>query len=379
MKRIFLSPPWTGASERAAVRRAFATGYVAPCGPCVDEFERHLTQLSGRRFAVATASATAAIDLAAAHWGVNNDWTVYVPTLTFIATAGPFWHRGARIVFIDCDTMLNIDCDLLEQAVDEDRKRGVDPRRMAILSVDLYGRCADNRRIADFCRRQNIRFLDDAAEAVGARDAEGSAAGAFGDAAVYSFNGNKIVTTSGGGALLTDDPALAAHARKLAQQSRENAIWYEHREVGYNYRLSNLLGALGSAQLDRLPEIKRRRAALAHAYREALAGLLSFPPAVPGENHWLTVAYCRDRNGRDALLEAMAAADIESRPVWKPLHLQPVFASCRTLGGKTAEEAFERGLCLPSGSGMSRRDFQRVVTTIRKAAACAFHNEEHQQ
>lgn len=379
MKRVFLSPPWTGAAERAAVRHAFATGYVAPCGPCVDGFERRLAQLSGRRFAVATASATAAIDLVAAHWGVDAKWTIYVPTLTFIATAGPFRHRGARIVFVDCDATLNVDCDLLERAIEADCARGADPSQLAVCSVDLYGRCADNRRIADYCRRRNIRFLDDAAEAVGAREADGNASGAFGDAAVYSFNGNKIVTTSGGGAVLTDDPELATHVRKLAQQSREDAIWYEHREVGYNYRLSNLLGALGSAQLDRLPEILRRRAALAQAYREALAGRLEFPPPVPGENHWLNVAYCRDRNERDRLLDALAKADIEARPVWKPLHLQPAFAGSSTIGGATAAGAFKRGICLPSGTGLGRRDFQRIVAAIRKIAAFTPHNKVHRQ
>jgi len=355
--RIFLSPPFVGAAERAAVARAFDSGYVAPCGPQVDEFERMLAKLAGRKYAVAVSSGTAAIDLLMAELGVDETWTVFAPTLTFIATVGPAFHRGAKLVFVDSDATGNIDVSLLEKALGSLRAK-----KALVVSVDLYGNCCDYGAIAKLCRKFGAVFVTDAAEAVGAMR-EGRPAGSAGLAGVYSFNGNKILTTSGGGAIVTDDRGLAERARKRAQQSREKCVWYEHKEVGYNYRLSNILAALGLAQLGRLPAILRKREANFKWYAKNWKGDLLAP--TPGANNWLTVALLASRRERDRLLRRFAAADIEARPVWKPLHLQPVFAKCRVFGGEVAEALFERGVCLPSGTGLKSGDFARIAACLK--------------
>ncbi|MBR5549340.1 MAG: aminotransferase class I/II-fold pyridoxal phosphate-dependent enzyme [Kiritimatiellae bacterium] len=375
-KKIFLSPPFVGAAERAAVRGAFDSGYVAPCGPQVDEFERRLAKLAGRKYAVAVSSGTAAIDLLMAELGVDETWTVVAPTLTFIATVGPAFHRGAKLVFVDSDATGNIDISLLEEALESlrvklgssrvgatlnDSKSTLKDSKILVIGVDLYGNCCNYGAIAKLCRKFGVVFVTDAAEAVGATR-DGRPAGSAGLAGVYSFNGNKIVTTSGGGAIVTDDRGLAERARKRAQQSREKCVWYEHREVGYNYRLSNILAAIGLAQLGRLPTILKKRSANYDWYARNFKGDLLSP--TPGANHWLTVAILSSRRERDKLLRRFEAAGIEARPVWKPLHLQPVFAKCRVFGGEVAEALFERGVCLPSGTGLKSCDFDRIARCL---------------
>jgi len=348
--RLFLSPPWIGREERAAVKAAFDSGYVAPCGPQVDAFEQAIARQAGRSHAVAVSSGTAALDLILAHLGVDAHWTVVSPTLTFVATVGPAWHRGAKIVFVDSDATGTMDCALLEKALADVK----DPARTLVIGVDLYGACCDYGRIGRLCRRAGATFVLDSAEAVGSA-CRGRPAGSAGLAAIYSFNGNKIVTTSGGGAILTDSKALADHARKLAQQSREPVPWYEHKEVGYNYRMSNLLAAVGLAQLDKLPRILAKRAENAAFYARHLPGRL-----LPTGNHWLSVALFDSPEAARELGARFAAANIETRPVWKPLHLQPVFAHAPVYGGEVAESFFRRGLCLPSGTGLTARDRTRI-------------------
>lgn len=361
-RRIFLSPPFTGEAERKSVMAAFDSGYVAPCGPQVEEFERRIAALAGRRYAVAVSSGTAALDLAMAEYGVDGSWVVVAPTLTFIATVSPAYHRGAKLVFVDCDATGNIDPVLLEQALADLAGR----KRVMVIGVDLYGSCCDYDALSRLCRSYGAVFICDSAEAAGARRRKRNGAfvpaGSAGAAAVYSFNGNKIMTTSGGGALLTDSRQVAERARKRAQQSREKALWYEHREAGYNYRLSNVLAAIGLAQLDRLGEMLSRRAAVARWYAENWKGDLLAPGE--GSNNWLNVAVLPSRARRDALLRRFAAADIEARPVWKPMHLQPVFKGCRTYGGEVAAELFARGVCLPSGCGLSGRDLSRIKACL---------------
>ena len=376
-KRIFLSPPFVGAAERAAVRGAFDSGYVAPCGPQVDEFERRLAKLAGRKYAVAVSSGTAAIDLLMAELGVDEKWTVVAPTLTFVATVGPAFHRGAKLVFVDSDATGNIDVSLLEEALESlrvklgssrgratlsDSKSTLKDSKILVVGVDLYGDCCDYGAIAKLCRKFGAVFVTDAAEAVGATR-DGRPAGSAGLAGIYSFNGNKIVTTSGGGAIVTDDRGLAERAKKRSQQSREKCVWYEHKEVGYNYRLSNILAAIGLAQLDRLPAILKKRKANYDWYAGNFKGDLLSP--APKANHWLTVAVLSSRRERDKLLRRFEAADIEARPVWKPLHLQPVFAKCRVFGGEVAEALFERGVCLPSGTGLKSGDFARIAACLK--------------
>ena len=393
--RIFLSPPSVGTAERTAVKRAFDSGYVAPCGPQVDEFERRLAVLSGRRYAVAVSSGTAAIDLLMDELGVDESWTVVAPTLTFIATVGPAFHRGAKLVFVDCDSTGNIDIDLLEQALgaikvdlasdradastvasqtltichalkdsNQTLKYPNSPlkgHKLLVVGVDLYGTCCDYGAISRLSRKYGAVFIDDAAEAVGATW-NGKPAGSAGLAGVYSFNGNKIVTTSGGGAIVTDNRGVAERAKKRSQQSREKCAWYEHREVGYNYRLSNLLGSLGIAQLDRLPEILEKRRANFEWYLKHFKGDVLIPPE--GANHWLTIGLLPSGRERDALSRRFESANIESRPVWKPMHLQPVFRGCRVFGGEVAEALFERGICLPSGTDLKSADFRRIAGAL---------------
>lgn len=364
-KRIFLSPPWVGAEERAAVARAFDSGYVAPCGPMVDAFEQAIAAAAGRRYAVAVSGGTAAIDLLMEEFGVDATWTVFAPTLTFIATVGPAYHRGAKIVFVDSDATGNMDVALLERALADATRRRPRARtsRLLVLGVDLYGRCCDYDAIAELCEKYGAVYINDSAESVGSSYRE-RPAGSSGVAAVYSFNGNKIITTSGGGAIVTDDKGIADRARKRSQQSREPFPWYQHEEVGFNYRMSNLLAAVGLAQLEKLPRIRTIRQLILAHYMQALAGnrryaFLTTP--ADESNYWLSVVLTKGRTVRDRLLKRFAAADIEARPVWKPLHLQPVFRGCRVYGGKVAESLFTRGLCLPSGTGMTARDLARVT------------------
>ncbi len=364
--RIFLSPPSVSARERAMVKRAFDSGYVAPCGPQVDEFERRLAALSGRKYAVAVSSGTAAIDLVMAELGVDSSWTVIAPTLTFIATVGPAYHRGAKLVFVDSDSTGNIDVSLLEKALcdlNPNTHLTHKPKHpnLLVIGVDLYGTCCDYAAISRLCRKYGAVFVDDAAEAVGA-SYRGRPAGSAGLAGIFSFNGNKIITTSGGGAIVTDSRPLAERAKKRSQQSREKCAWYEHREVGYNYRMSNILGALGIAQLDRLPSFLRKRRENFEWYRRHFKGDVLVPPE--GSNHWLTIGLLATKRDRDALAKRLERADVESRPVWKPMHLQPVFAGCRVYGGEVAETLFERGICLPSGSDLSKSDFRRIAEAL---------------
>lgn len=371
-KRIFLSPPWVGTRERTALAAAFASGYVAPCGPQVDAFERRLGQLAGQQ-AAAVSSGTAALDLLMAEFGVGPGTTVIASTLTFIATVGPAVHRGATPVFIDSDPATGtISIPLLDQAL-----RDLSRRPALVIAADIYGQCCDYEALERVCADHGVPLVVDASESVGAT-CRGRPAGCAGRGAVYSFNGNKLITTSGGGAVLSRDPDLVARARWRAQQARENALWYEHREVGYNYRLSNLLAAVGCAQLDRLPEIVRRKRRIFDFYR-ALFSRMPNPPvpfpcgAFTSSTRWLSVFLFPTEEERDALAARLAEADIETRPVWKPMHLQPVFQGCRVYGGAVAEDFFRRGLCLPSGAGLTKRLLgfvaERVVGGRRSRAA----------
>ena len=362
-KRIFLQPPYVGKHERELVMAAFDSGYIAPCGPQVDEFERRLAALSDRKYAVALSSGTAAIDLILEELRVGPDWTVVAPTLSFIATVGPAWHRGADLAFVDCDATGNVDVALLDRALGE---LADGRRKLLVVGVDLYGRCCDYDGIARVARRHGAKFVVDAAESVGSVY-KGRGSGSGGLAAVYSFNGNKTVTTSGGGALLTDSKGFAERAKKSSQQSRERKLYYEHKAVGHNYRMSNLLAAVGLAQLDRLPEILEKKRAVAEFYAGRFADRLADPAYETASNNWLNVVLLGSERARDAAIRRLAAIGIESRPVWKPLHLQPVFAGVRSFGGGVAEDLFRRGICLPSGAGLTHGDLERIAGGVEKA------------
>ena len=361
-KRIYLSPPWIGEPERAAMRQAFDSGYIAPCGPMVDAFDRRLGELSGQS-AAAVSSGTAALDLLMSELDIGPGDFIAASTLTFIATVGPAVRRGATPVFIDCDPATGtISLPLLERALKGRR------RFACVIAADLYGQCCDYDALEALCAKYDVPLVVDAAEAVGAtcRDRP---AGHAGLASVYSFNGNKLITTSGGGAVLSRNPEIVARARWRAQQSREPVPWYEHREVGSNYRMSNLLAALGCAQLDRMPEILKRKRRIFDFYVKTFAAkdpsVRSFPCAdYIRSSRWLSVFLFPTPAARDAVAARLAAADIECRPVWKPMHLQPVFRKCRVYGGDVSADFFARGLCLPSGAGLTRKDLERIEACL---------------
>ncbi len=370
-RRIHLSAPHMGGEEERFVADAFASNWLSTVGPHLDAFEAEVGAYTGRH-CVALSSGTAAIHLALRLLGVGPGDEVVVPTLTFVATANPALYLGARPVFVDSErASWNLDPVLLEELLDDAAARGALPK--AIVPVHLYGQCADMDPILRAARRHGVPVVEDAAEALGATY-RGRKAGALAELATYSFNGNKIITTTGGGMLVCEDPALAARARHWATQARDPGVAYEHSEVGFNYRLSNVLAAIGRGQLRVLEDRVRGRRAIAARYREAFAdleGLEPMPEASYGlHTRWLSCFLVDAATlgcGRDDIVEALAADDVEARPVWKPMHLQRLFAGARVVGGAVAEDLFQRGICLPSSTVMSAADQDRVIDVVRRA------------
>jgi dTDP-4-amino-4,6-dideoxygalactose transaminase len=381
--RIYLSPPDLGEQELSHVLDAFRSNWIAPLGPHVDAFEEELAATVQTPHAVALSSGTAALHLALEVLGIGAGDEVWISTLTFAASAFPVRYVGAMPVFVDADrTSWNMDPGLLSESLDEAARRNVLPR--AVILVHLYGQCADVAPIAAACRRHGVLLIEDAAEALGATY-DGQAAGTFGDVGFYSFNGNKIITTSGGGMLVTPHAQLAHRARSLATQAREPVAHYEHRHIGYNYRLSNVLAGIGRGQLQQLEHKVAARRAVFDRYVQALQdlpGVAFMPEATFGRTgmratRWLTTltidpeAFGVDRS---AVCEALTAAQIEARPVWKPMHQQPVFASARTVGGAVADALFADGLCLPSGSSLTPAQQDRVISVVQACAAHSGHS-----
>jgi dTDP-4-amino-4,6-dideoxygalactose transaminase len=373
--RILLSSPDVGPLEREALLRAFDSGWVAPVGPELDAFEADLATFTGWPGAVALSSGTAALHLALLAHGVGPGDEVLVSSFTFAATANAVTYTGASPRFLDSETVSwNLDPQLLADELAAADAAGRLPR--AVVAVDLYGQCADYDAVAPLCAQYGVALVEDAAEALGSLHG-GRAAGTLGDIGILSFNGNKIITTSGGGALLSPDPEVADRARYLATQARQPAVHYEHTDIGFNYRLSNLLAAMGRAQLERLPAMSARRAAINEHYRRSLADVpgLAFMPLAPWSspergghwNGWLTCVTFDDPTHRDRVQAALSAVDIESRPLWKPMHLQPVFASAPARVNGTSEWLFDHGLCLPSGSVLSDAQVDRVVSVVSAA------------
>lgn len=370
MPRVYLSPPDVGPRERALLLDAFDSGWIAPLGPHVDAFEEELAARAGVGHAAALSSGTAALHLALLILGVGPGDEVLTASLTFAATANAITYVGARPAFVDADAATwQLDPDLLAEALETRARAGRLPA--AVVTVDLYGQCADYDRITAACAAHGVPLVEDAAEALGATY-RGRPAGAFGVASAFSFNGNKIITTSGGGMLASDDAAFVARARHLATQAREPAPHYEHAEIGHNYRLSNLLAALGRAQLEGLDAKVAARRRINTRYREALGDLagVAFMPIAPyGEpTCWLTcltIDPTASGATRDDVRLALAARDIEARPVWKPMHLQPVHADAEAVGGAVSAALFADGLCLPSGSSLTDSEQDEVVAVVR--------------
>jgi dTDP-4-amino-4,6-dideoxygalactose transaminase len=370
-KRIFLSPPHMCGEEINFIKEVFESNYIAPLGPQVDAFEREFAEKVGIPYAVALSSGTAAMHLALRCLGVASGDEVIASSLTFIGGVSPIVFQGATPVFIDSDrTTWNMDPNLLADEIEDRSRRKKLPK--AVVVTDIYGQCADLDRILDVCSLHNIPVVSDAAEALGATY-KGRSAGAGATASVFSFNGNKIITTSSGGMLVSENEKLVAHARSLSQQAREPFPHYEHNEIGYNYRMSNVLAAIGRGQLKVLDDRIKTRRKIFDYYRQALGkmpGVGFMEEAAYGlSNRWLTVILISPEEfgaDKEEVRSALEAENIESRPVWKPMHLQPVFKGCRVRGGSVSEYLFNRGLCLPSGTAMTQEALQKVTDTIIK-------------
>ena len=369
-KPILLSTPHIGSQELEFVKQAFDTNWIAPVGPHIDAFEQEFCQITGTSYAAAVSSGTAALHLALQLVGVGSGDEVFCSTLTFAATANPIIYLGAKPVFIDSDRISwNMNPELLQEALQKRAYFGKLPK--AVILVHLYGQSADIEPILQVCDQYNIPLIEDAAEALGATY-KGLSPGTFGRVGIYSFNGNKIITTSGGGMLVSDDDKLVMKAKFLATQARDPAPHYQHSEIGYNYRLSNVLAGIGRGQLQVLNQRVAARRRNFEIYQSALGdlpGIEFMPEANFGHStRWLTAltivteAFGADR---EYIRLQLAKQQIEARPVWKPLHLQPVFSECECIGGEIGEDLFVRGLCLPSGSNLTDEDLERVISVIK--------------
>lgn len=380
MKRIYVSPPHMGHDERALLLDAFDSNWIAPLGPHLELFERELASRVGIDHAVAVSSGTAALHLALVLLGVGEGDEVITSTLTFAATLNAICYVGGVPVLIDSDRETwTIDPGLVVEELEHCAQQGKLPK--AVIAVDLYGQCANYDPIVEACSQYGVPVIADACESLGATYRE-QAAGSPGSMGVFSFNGNKIITTGGGGMLVSGRRDWIERARHLSTHARDSAPHYEHSRVGYSYRMSNLLAAVGRGQLRVLDDRVARRRKNNAVYRRALAGLpgISFMPEAPygRATFWLTAitvdpeAFGADR---EALRLHLEQNDIESRPLLKPMHLQPAFRGCRIRGGSVSVELFDNGLCLPSGSSLETTDLDRVVEAIRSLAPAKFTRE----
>lgn len=369
-ERIYLSPPHMGKAEKRFVEEAFATNWIAPVGPHLEAFEEEFCEVTGAKHAVALSSGTAALHLALILAGVGEGDEVLCSTLTFAASANPILYLGAKPVFIDSEaSSWNLDPNLVAETL---RKRAAGNKLpKAIVVVHLYGQCADMKPILEICNRYDVTVIEDAAEALGATY-DDRHAGTMGAMGVYSFNGNKIITTSGGGMLVAPERTLVDKARYLSTQARDPAPHYQHSTVGYNYRLSNVLAGIGRGQLKSLEDFIEARRRNFEYYENQLSELpgVAFMPEAPHDRctRWLTCLTVDERVAGvfpETIRQSMEEANIECRPVWKPLHLQPVFQGYEAVGGSVSEELFKRGLCLPSGSALTNRQLKRVVGTFQ--------------
>ncbi|MGD6815521.1 DegT/DnrJ/EryC1/StrS family aminotransferase [Metabacillus sp. 84] len=372
-KRIYLSPPHMSGKEMHYINEAFETNWIAPLGPNVDAFERELAEKVGVRAAAAVSSGTAAIHLALILLGVERGATVFCSTLTFVATANPILYQGAEPVFIDSEPETwNMSPQALEMALKDAADAGKLPK--AVIVVNLYGQSAKMDELLALCNLYDVPMIEDAAESLGSTY-KGKASGTFGYFGIYSFNGNKIITTSGGGMLVSDDEEAIEKARFLASQAKDPAIHYQHSSLGFNYRMSNILAGLGRAQLEVLEDRVEARRRIHETYKKELEHIkeISFIPELEQTmtNRWLTVINIDTKSlglSVSNVLAELANNNIEVRPVWKPLHLQPLFEKYRFFQQRTydcvAECKFNKGICLPSGSGLTIEDQGRVVESL---------------
>ncbi len=371
--RIYLSSPHMSGLEMPYIREAFEQNWIAPIGPNVNAFEQELADKLGVQHVAAVSSGTAAIHLALINLGVTRGDEVLVSSFTFSATVNPVVYQGATPVLIDSEPdTWNMDPVLLEEAI-EDRIKATGSPPKALIIVHIYGMPAQLGELMTLADRYGIPVVEDAAESLGSRY-KGRNTGTFGNMGILSFNGNKIITTSGGGALISNHEEFIRHARFLATQARDKAPWYQHSHIGYNYRMSNVVAGIGRGQLRVLDQRVEARRQIYAWYQQLLDGIpgVCFLPEPEGlfSNRWLTcITIDPELTGgvtHTHLMEKLAEENIESRPIWKPMHLQPVFATCPAYVNGVAEDVFKHGLCLPSGSNMTEEDLERIATVVTR-------------
>ncbi len=372
MSRIWLSSPHMGENEKKFVEEAFSTNWVAPLGPNVDFFEKQLSEYVGVKEAVSLNSGTAALHLALSLMEVNLGDVVLCQSFTFAASAFPILYCGAEPVFIDSEAdTWNIDPQLLEKAIEDQLQIG--KKIAAIIVVHLYGMPAKMNELLSISDKYGIPIIEDAAEALGSSYND-KACGSFGKAGILSFNGNKIITTSGGGALLSNDENLIAKTRHVSAQAKDPAPYYLHTQIGYNYRLSNICAGIGRGQMEVLPERIKKRRAIFEQYKIGFSGVegISFLEEPTGffSNRWLTTIVFDEKYFKLGIIEILRqhleTLNIETRPLWKPLHQQPVFADCKSYNNGISDKLFDTGLCLPSGSNLSESVIENVINEIKK-------------
>ena len=378
MKRILLTSPHMSGNEQKYIGNAFKENWIAPLGPNVNQFELDIAAYAGVKGASVTSSGTGAIHLALDILGVKQGDSVFCSTFTFVASANPALYLGADITFIDSEVETwNMSPFALERALSDAKKIGKLPK--AIIVVNLYGQSAQMDELLEIANSYNIPIIEDAAESLGA-EYKGKKSGTLGKIGIYSFNGNKIITTSGGGVLISDDEEIIGRSRFLATQARDEAPHYQHSVVGYNYRMSNILAGVGIAQLQVLDERVTRRREIFDTYYQELAGIegVQFMPELSGtkSNRWLTTLTIDQKIIQLSpyeIMDKMNEANIETRALWKPLHMQPLFKENKFYKDKNSLEStagllFANGLCLPSGSNMTNAEQTRVIEAIKKIA-----------
>jgi len=360
MQRIFLSPPHMSGKEQEYINEVFKSNYIAPLGEYVNKFEASVSSYAGAPDALALNSGTSAIHLALRVLGIGAGDVVLASTFTFMASVSPILYQGATPVFIDSDESWNLSPELLKKAIANSPKK---PK--ALVVTHLYGQAAKMKEICEICEQEKIAVVEDAAEALGGFY-NGKALGTFGRLGAYSFNGNKIITTSGGG-MLVGEKELVEKARFYSTQAREPFLHYEHKDYGYNYRLSNVLGAIGTAQMEVLEQRVMKKREIFEKYQKELPEL-EFMPEIANSrgNRWLTTALFKEKGAHLRVIDALAKENIESRPLWKPMHMQPVFEGALAFTDGTSEEMFARGICLPSGTAMQDEEFARVVKIVKE-------------
>ncbi|HHD78553.1 MAG TPA: aminotransferase class V-fold PLP-dependent enzyme [Epsilonproteobacteria bacterium] len=364
MDRMFLSPPHMSGKEQQYIAEVFESNYIAPLGAFVTRFEESITSYTGAKYALALSSATAGLHLALRVLGIGEEDYVLASSFTFIGSVNAILYQHAKPIFVDCDENWNISPQLLKKAILSAPKK---PK--ALIITHLYGQVCALDEIVNICKEEGIYLIEDAAESLGA-SYHGKQSGTFGDMGVYSFNGNKILTTSGGGMLVSDNEEWIEKAKFLSTQAKEDFLHYEHKEVGYNYRMSNVLAAIGVAQMEVLHQRVDRRREIFDLYKAELSSIeeITFMPEIfeSRGNRWLTTL-CFEKTNPQDIIDVLEKENIESRPLWKPMHMQPLFKSAMVLEDGTSQRLFETGICLPSGSSMQDADVLRVCHIVKEA------------